>query len=378
MITTLLIIFYFLFPLLIIYLVNRFSFFDKVGAVVWAYVTGLIIGNINIIPSNFADTQDLLTTIIIPLALPMLLFSLNVKSWVKLAGKTFMSLIISLVSVVVVIIIGFYIFKDDYNNVWKVAGMMVGVYSGGTPNLAALKTALFVDSNTYIAVHTFDMFYSSVYLLFLMVLGKKFFEVFLIKYKSKGEVDNYKNSKSDKLFNDFFNKKYFKQYALSVLISVFIFAAGGALSLIVPKEYSMAVAILAITSFAIITSLIPNIRKLSKSFDFGMYLILVFSLVVASMADFTKFTIESLNLFSYIGFVIFGSLILQIIFAKIFKIDADTTIITSTALICSPPFVPVIAQSLKNKEIILSGITVGVIGYAIGNYFGVFVAYFLR
>ena len=372
----LLIIFYFLFPLLIIYLVNRFSFFDKVGAVVWAYIIGLIIGNINIIPQNFAETQDLLTTITIPLALPMLLFSLNVKSWIKLAGKTFISLIISIISVIIIIITGFYIFKGDYKDIWKVAGMMVGVYSGGTPNLAALKTALFVDSNTYIAVHTFDMFYSSIYLLFLMTFGKKFFEIFLIKYKPKKE--NNIEIKNDKLFVSFFEKKYFKQYIVSILISIMIFALGGALSLIVPKDYSMAVAILSITSLAIIASLISYVRKLNKSFDFGMYLILVFSLVVASMADFTKFTIESLNLFYYIGFAIFGSLILQIIFAKIFKVDADTTIITSTALICSPPFVPVIAQSLRNKEIILSGITVGVIGYAIGNYFGVFVAYFLR
>ena len=52
--------------------------------------------------------------------------------------------------------------------------------------------------------------------------------------------------------------------------------------------------------------------------------------------------------------------------------------ITSTALICSPPFVPVIAGAIKNREIIVSGLTVGIIGYAIGNYLGFIVAELLK
>jgi len=70
-------------------------------------------------------------------------------------------------------------------------------------------------------------------------------------------------------------------------------------------------------------------------------------------------------------------LVLQTIFSKIFKIDTDTMIVTSTALICSPPFVPVVAGALKNREIVVSGLTVGIVGYAIGNYLGFVVAQIL-
>ena len=73
-----------------------------------------------------------------------------------------------------------------------------------------------------------------------------------------------------------------------------------------------------------------------------------------------------------------GSMLVHLIFSAIFKIDTDTTIITITALSMSPPFVPVVAGALKNKEIIVSGITIGVFGYAIGNFLGVFFAYLLK
>jgi uncharacterized membrane protein len=52
--------------------------------------------------------------------------------------------------------------------------------------------------------------------------------------------------------------------------------------------------------------------------------------------------------------------------------------ITSTALICSPPFVPVIAGALNNRKLIISGLTVGIVGYAVGNFLGVSIAYILH
>ena len=77
----------------------------------------------------------------------------------------------------------------------------------------------------------------------------------------------------------------------------------------------------------------------------------------------------------FVGICVFGTLLLHVLLSIPFKIDADTTIIVSTSAICSPPFVPVIAGALKNKEIVFSGVTTGIIGYAIGNYLGITLAY---
>lgn len=110
-----------------------------------------------------------------------------------------------------------------------------------------------------------------------------------------------------------------------------------------------------------------------------MYFILIFCVAVASMADLrTIFNIEFIHLFLYILIAVFGSMLIHVFFSWIFKIDTDTTIITITALSTSPPFVPVVAGALHNKNIIVMGITIGVIGYAIGNYLGILVAFVLK
>jgi uncharacterized membrane protein len=141
----------------------------------------------------------------------------------------------------------------------------------------------------------------------------------------------------------------------------------------------MVVVILSITTFAIIASMIESINKIEKTFQLGMYFVLVFSFTVASMADLrTVFSIGFLGLFGYISYAYFGSLFLHILLSKIFRVNADDFLITTTALVFSPPFVPVVAGALKNKDVIITGITVGIIGYVIGNYLGVAMAYFLK
>ncbi len=106
-----------------------------------------------------------------------------------------------------------------------------------------------------------------------------------------------------------------------------------------------------------------------------MYMVLVFSLVVASMVDVRRLALgEGVWLLAFIALVIFGSLLLQIVLSRLLKVDADTAVITSVAMINSPLFVPMIAEAMKNRRVILTGITIGIIGYAAGNYLGVLIA----
>ena len=137
----------------------------------------------------------------------------------------------------------------------------------------------------------------------------------------------------------------------------------------------MAILILSLTTLGILASFIPKVRSLEKSYDAGMYLVYIFSVVVASMADLSNLNLRGgLYTLLYIAFVIFVSLAIQTILARIFRIDGDTMVISSVSLINSPPMVPMIAAAMKNRDVIITGLSVGIIGYAIGNYLGFAIA----
>ncbi len=378
----LLILIYLLLPICILYITWRSSIAARIGSVLLAYLAGLIIGNTGVLNENAAQIQDLMTTLTIPIALPLLLFSMNIRSWVSKIRGTFLSLLLGIVSLLIPVIGGFYIFRNHIDEAWKIAGLLTGVYTGGTPNLAAIKIALDVNEETYILTHTYDMFLSAVFLLFVMSVGQKVLLKFLRPYRKSEDVRQFEHPVTEKPRRVAFFNVLQRKTLLPLLgafgLSVLIFAIGGGLSMLVPENTSMAVAILSITTLGIAASFIPAVNTIKRTFDFGMYFILIFSVVVASMADFSNFGIAQLHLLIYITICVFGSFIIHIILAKVFKVDADNVIIVSTALACSPPFVPVVASALKNKEIILSGLTVGIIGYAIGNYFGISIAWILH
>ncbi len=376
----LLILFYLFFPAVIIYFSEKFTIIEKIGTVVIAYIFGLILGNSGLISPESKVIQDTVAFITIPLALPLLLFSSDIKAWIKLAPKTLLATLLAIIGLVAIIIIGNSYFSDKIPEVWKVSGMLVGVYTGGTPNLGSIKTALEVDETTYILVHTYDTIVSAVFILFLITIGQRFFLLFLRPFenKQKPKISSEQTDSEQKTYSRLLKKPSFLPMLAAMGISILIMAVGGGISMIVPEKISTAIAILLITTLGIVASLIPAVNKIETTFHLGMYLILVFCLDVASMADLSSLTIDSLYLLYYVAIAVFGTLTLQAILSRIFKIDADTTIIISTTLICSPPFVPVVAGALKNKQVIISGLTVGVLGFAIGNYLGILLAWWLE
>ena len=383
----LLILFYFLFPAFVIYLGSKSSLIRKIGSIVICYVAGLLLGNINILPEDVFGLQDIITSITIPLAIPLLLFSENIRKWVKMARTTFFSLLLGLLSVFIMIIIGHAIFKDIIPDAWKISGMLVGVYSGGTPNLAAISEMLDVKEEIYILTHTSDLVIGAFLLLFLISLGHRFFLSFLKPYKHiEDEEERLSNNKDVAEFESYegiFSKEIFYPLLKAFGLTIVIFGIGGGLSFLFSSNYQAVVAILTITTFGIAASLVPQINRIKKTFPAGMYFILVFSVVVASMADLSEMignghSIVLLSILLFILLAVVGSLLLHAIFSWIFKIDADHFIIASVALSMSPPFVPVIAGAIKNRHIVLPGLILGIIGYALGNYLGVIVAYLLR
>jgi len=415
-----LLLFYLIAPMFLIYLCQVSKFFNKIGAVVLAYLIGLILGNIGLLPrasegfelllgakrslpgadmlqyfnagkvteldlmvNQFASLQGMVMNIVIPLAIPLLLFSLDLKRWLKFAKGAVLSLVLGIVSLVAIIFIGYYLLGNKFEESWKVSGMMIGVYTGGSPNLAAIGQALDVSPNTFVLTNTYDMMIGALTLFFLMTIAQRTFNLFLPKFHEKhkslkiGEV-TYEIGDTDD-YTGIFRWEILKQGLTALGFSVIILALAGGLSMIVPKNAQDAVAILTVTTLGLAASNINWINKLAKSFQVGMYLVIVFSLVIASLGNLhAMLNIEYLNLFLFVALVVWGSIVIHAFLSWIFKVDTDTFIITMAGLTYSPPFVPVIAGSLKNKDVIITGLTTGIVGYAIGNYLGISIAYLLK
>jgi len=372
----LLVLFYLIVPLIFLILEKKVVLIQRINPIVILYIIGIIIGNIKIIPDSFFDLQDIFSSISILFAIPLILLSLNIYSWKRCAKSALISFLAIIIADILAILIGYIIFKNKIEDASKIGGLLVGVYTGGTPNLASLKIALSVPASTYISVHTSDIVVSSFYLLFIITIAKKLFGKFLPAF-SRTEKTTEISKEEEKKYEGILTKENVISFIKLIVIDIVIFILSYGLSMLFNKNTQTIIVILAVTTFGVMASLIKPFQKIKNSFAIGQYFIMVFCLVVGSMANLQKLIMGSHIIFFFVTIAVFGSLLIHFILSIFLKIDVDTMIITSVSAIFSPPFVPLVATSIKNKEVILSGMITGLIGYAVGNYLGVILSYIL-
>ncbi len=371
-------------PLGILWLTYRFPFLNKVGAIIVAYVIGCTLGLTGLIPDTpeVHKVQTDIATYTIPFAIPLLLFSANIKSWVTLAPRFIKSTLFGIMGCCIAVTVGFLVCCGDEPETYaSIGGMLTGLYTGGNANLASIKMALGVDDTVYVITSAYSTVLSGVYLLFVIVFGKQVLRLILPDFPHDKvysgddtfEVENY----NDQLFYGLFRKSNLRTLMQSLLLTVLIIVIGAGIAMLFPKDMFQTIFILSISTLAIVASCFKRVRTMKRTFEAGTYFILVFSIAVASQVNtHTLGSIDS-TIFLFITIATLGSLLMHVILSAIFRIDTDTTLASSISLICSPPFVPVVAGAVKNKAIVGPGIAVGLFGYAVGTYVGFLLAKFL-
>ncbi len=167
--STLIIIFCVLSPLLILWLTSKFKVLNKVGSIIVAYVIGCLLGLTGLIPDTpeMHAAQTAVATYAIPFAIPLLLFSSDIRSWARLAPAFIKSTIFGILGCAMAITLGFLLCGRTNPQLYaNIGGMLTGLYTGGNANLASLKMALGVDDATYILISAYSTLMSAVYLFF--------------------------------------------------------------------------------------------------------------------------------------------------------------------------------------------------------------------
>ena len=362
--------FFLLVPVGVLWLCDRVRWLGKVGPVLILYIIGIVAGNI-FHPSGMAQIQDVLSSAMVPLAIPLMLFSCSFRR--SETRSQLLALLTGIAAVVIAVIAGYLIFGRGIPDGEKVGGMLTGVYTGGTINLASLKSMLGASDETFILLNSYDMIISFLYLVFLMSVGIKLFRKFLPRETAAS--DETAGGEEDKGFlapyKALLTREGLKDLGVLIAIDAVIIGISAGLGLLAGDNWFMVVLILMLTTLGIAGSFWRPVKTRKGGYDAGMYFIYVFSVVVASMADFSKMDLSAgLGMLGYLTFVIFGSLALQVLLAWLLRIDSDTMVISSVTYICSPPFVPMMSGVMKNKSILPAGLAIGVIGYAAGNYLG--------
>lgn len=361
-----------LFPAAVIVLGDKRTLPGWLSPVILCYALGLLWANLGIpMDENMSMTLSEAT---IPIAIPLLLFSTNFLKWWKGAKKAVLSFGLCVLAISLSVFVGFLLFKEELMNAAEVGAMITGVYTGGTPNMSAIGMALEVPEETFILLNASDMVLGGIYLLFLMTIAKPLLGRFLPAYVKR---DSKELHSEDYTFAVPFYKNW-KATGMALLSGALILAVSVGVSMLFAGRITTILVILSVTSLGIAGSFINRIKSISTSYTVGEYLLLVFCMALGSLVDIQNLMTDASSVFWYCSLAMFGAIGIHFILSRLFKIDVDTVLITSVAAIYGPAFVGPIAKVLGNREILLTGMMTGLIGYAIGNYWGLMMSWFLH
>ena len=371
-------------PAGVLWLCRRVPLLDKVGPMMILYALGMLIGNLPLEIPKMAVVQEVATSVTIPLAIPMMLFGCrftrrDASTQLKVVISGFLS--VGMAVVVGYLLCGKYIPEGD-----KIGGIMSGMYTGGMLNAAAIQSIFEVEEQNYLMMCSYDIIISFLYLIFLVSVGYKLFRRLYGESGSKSLSESDKRELEHQLaeakrnpYEGLWSKAGMKQLAKIVGWTLVVAGIAAAATLLFDEAWFMVVFILALSTLGVVFSFAKPVRKLKRSFDIGMYLIYIFSIAMASMADFSELQLaDGLNQVLFLTITVFGSLLLHAIFCRVMRVDADSMTVSSVSYINSPPFVPMMVAVLKNRSTLIVGLGAGIVGYAVGNHFGVLMASLLE
>ena len=371
-------------PAGVLWLCRRVPLLDKVGPMMILYALGMLIGNLPLEIPKMAVVQEVATSVTIPLAIPMMLFGCrftrrDASTQLKVVISGFLS--VGMAVVVGYLLCGKYIPEGD-----KIGGIMSGMYTGGMLNAAAIQSIFEVEEQNYLMMCSYDIIISFLYLIFLVSVGYKLFRRLYGESGSKSLSESDKRELEHQLaeakrnpYEGLWSKVGMKQLAKIVGWTLVVAGIAAATTLLFDEAWFMVVFILALSTLGVVFSFAKPVRKLKRSFDIGMYLIYIFSIAMASMADFSELQLaDGLNQVLFLSITVFGSLLLHAIFCRVMRVDADSMTVSSVSFINSPPFVPMMVAVLKNRATLIVGLGAGIVGYAVGNHFGVLMASLLE
>ena len=364
-------------PAAMLLLARHVGIARKLGTIVLCYIAGMLLGLSGLMPDSTDAIRTDVTEASLGLALPMLLFSVDMRAWRHVAGRAMLSMFLAVIAVVFLATLLFYSFQSrGVADAEDLAGMAVGMYTGGIANLGAIKLALEIPDDRYLLFATLDTFVGALYLMFVLTLAPRLFGRFLRPFPDQHRITEASSENTDN-YGDLLRRKSLPAVVIAIL------AAGVCVGIAVTTAplFSFSspaiMVIVLLTSLGLMASFIPMIRTNQAAPKIGMYLIYVFSFCVAASMDLSALAGMDLSVLLFVTVATFGSLLLHAVFCRLLKIDVDTFIITSVAALMSPAFVPMVARSLGNPGILMSGMATGILGFAIGNYLGISVALLL-
>ena len=347
----------------------------RLSGVLIILFAAVVLSNIRLIPHS-AAMYGTVSSLLVPLAIPMLLFRADLKQVMAEIGPMFKAFVASAVVIAFSIALLTVVFDfGQYEG--KVASTLIASYIGGSLNFVATAQAVeLTDPNHYVGALTADtigaIFFMAVLLLMpsLKIARKAMPSRYFSYQHEAGESSPVIPSENA---GEPFNMT---GLAAALATSMAVCALGQIIATMLGQDKYF---ILIITTISLVIANYVKrlVRYFRAEFEVGTFFMYMFFVTIGASADLA--TIAGVAL-PYV-LLICGSVciffILILIVGKILKLDLAELMIAANACILGPATAAALAAGQGWRDLVTPGMLTGILGYSVGTFIGVTIALIL-
>lgn len=357
-----------------IFLEGRYRLFRAFSAALVGILLAMILSNAGVIPGD-SRAYDLLIDPGVSLGIVLILLSVDLRSVLEAGPRMLLAFGIGAVGTALGSFLSALVLAPTVGpETWKLAGQFTGTYTGGGVNFAALGQAFETSSELFSAAIAADVLITALWMMVCLTVP-------VLLGRTQDRPDSQPTpTASDKpmtleraLYSSGRSMELADAAALAVIAFGSVWAASslGGLLPQIPE-------VLWLTTIALAIAQLPVVKRLAGAAMWGYYLLLLFlstngaQSVVANIVTVgpavVYFAIGTVVLH---GVTIFG-------LGRLFRIDWPTLVVASQANVGGPPSAMALATARGYMESLLPGVAVGLLGYALGNYWGFLIGSLVR
>ncbi|MED4405094.1 DUF819 family protein [Heyndrickxia coagulans] len=372
-----------------IYLEQRYIWASKITGAIIALIGAIVLSNTGIIPTA-SPVYDAVWTVIVPVAIPLLLFHVNIKKIFKETRRLLIIFLLSSIGTIVGTIVSFFLLKDHIPMLDRLGAMFSASYIGGGVNFAAMAAKFKTPGELVSSAVVADNLMMAILFIILMIIPTlSFFKrcystPHILEVEREGAIEDGKT-----LAESFWKRKdiSLKDIALSVgtafLFVIVSFKIAKYLDQLIPSGedvpffmnllnglFGDGYIMLTTMTFMALALFPKYFENINGSQEVGTFLVHIFFVVIGIPASIPLIIQNAPLLLLFAFIIVIINLIISLVAGKIFKYDLEDILLASNANIGGPTTAAALAIAKGWKNLIGPILIVGTFGYIIGNYVG--------
>lgn len=364
---------------------SKWRIFNVVPALVFIYILNMAFCTMGLFNSEACSkAYSVLKNNLLYAMIFVMLLRCDFRKLAKLGGRMVAIFLVCSFTLFIGFVVGYPIFKSFLGvDVWGAVAALYASWVGGSANMAAMQAALPVDAGAYSCALALDTVCYSVWIALLLLM---------VRYSSKW--DNATKADTSKLqaVADAAAKEVEKEkktasvadwvflIGISLMVSAISQMIGGALqngfaSIGLEMFDKGTITTVFVTILGLVCALtplgkLPAVEELST-----VYLYAVVSLLASTASVVDLLTAPMWIVYGL--FILVIHVVLMFVFSKIFHWDLCMVSTASLANIGGSASAPIVA-SAYNPSYAGIGVLMGVLGAAVGNFFGIGIGQILK